>query len=423
MGIEQDLRAEWDIPPLRGLWRRAREALESPSAPPTFRLELPDDETRRTVGDLYGRPLWGEGTRINVSKLDAAVRASKFGLGLREVVEILHASPLEPAGSTESLAERRYAAQYETFHQALAAHGLDRTAWAATWCTWVCQFGRVAEADQEPVARQAAAVLAETAGDPARRGWTWRAELAARAGADDLLDEGTALSRVVLRGLAEAHGVAAPSSERERQSVWEHARVASDGLSDTVLCWALPWESAETAALRAGTGSGAPAHVTLADLRAALDPLVAAGTTVAVCENPRVLEAALAAGAHHPLVAVGEHISPAARELLRRLFTAGARVRVHADFDWAGLRVVGALHAEGARPWRLGAADYRAALDRAAAKRRDLGVLSGQPVQTPWDPQLSELLGTAGRTVSEEAVLPDLLEDLRTGLDRAAGDC
>src|SRR5699024_5728729 len=141
-----------------------------------------------------------------------------------------------------------------------------------------------AEADQEPVARQAAAVLAATAGEPAQRGWTWRAELAARAGAADLLDEGTALSRVVLRGLAEAHGLAAPSSERERRAVWEHARVAADGISDPVLCWALPWESAETAALR--TGSGAPAHVTLADLRAAPDPLVAAGTTVAVCENP-----------------------------------------------------------------------------------------------------------------------------------------
>ncbi|MHA6803001.1 DUF2399 domain-containing protein [Salinifilum ghardaiensis] len=415
MGIEQDLRAEWDIAPLRGLWQRAREALESPSAPPTFRLELPDDETRRAVGELYGRPLWGDGTRINVSKLDAAVRASRFGLGLREVVEILHDSPVQRADSAEALAEKRHAAQYEAFRRALAAHGLERTAWAATWCTWVCQFGRVAEDDQEAVARQAAAVLAETAGDPARRGWTWRAELAARAGAADLLDEGTTLSRVVLRGLAEAHGLAAPSSERERRAVWGHARVASDGVSDTVLCWALPWESAEMAAPRAR--AGAPSHVTLADLRAAPDPLVAPGTPVAVCENPRVLEAALAAGVHHPLVAVDDGSSPAAQELLRRLFTAGARVRVHADFDWAGLRVAAALHAEGAQPWRLGSADYRAALDRAAAERRDLGVLSGQPVATPWDPQLSELLGTAGRTAAEEAVLPELLEDLRTGLE------
>ncbi|QIZ36568.1 DUF2399 domain-containing protein [Saccharopolyspora sp. ASAGF58] len=42
--------------------------------------------------------------------------------------------------------------------------------------------------------------------------------------------------------------------------------------------------------------------------------------------------------------------------------------------------------------------------------------LVGTPLETPWDPQLAELMATTARAIEEEAVLPTLLTDLRTGL-------
>jgi uncharacterized protein (TIGR02679 family) len=54
--------------------------------------------------------------------------------------------------------------------------------------------------------------------------------------------------------------------------------------------------------------------------------------------------------------------SAAPQTLLAQLAAAGARLRYHGDFDWAGLVIGNFVVREfGAEPWRFGEADYLAA--------------------------------------------------------------
>lgn len=423
MSDAEDIRAVWGTAELRGLWARVREVLESPEQPATFRLELPDEATRKAVGDVYGRPMWGQGTRINVSKLDTELRENtRFGLGLEQVLEILHDRPVNKRESpTAARAERRDRVT-DVLHSALAEQNLADESWAPPWMQWLHQYGRVAENELDDVARRAAAVLARLVLDPDRspRTWTSRAELAVRfGGGAHLLDSGMTLSRVVLRAATLAHGVEAPGNERDRRKLWELCGVTLDAVSATALCWALPLAGSDewSQGIRGRTALGLPAQLTHLDLGAAPEHLVDAGTTVAVCENPRVLEAAVQEGIRHPLVCVSGHPSTVVVELLHRLGANGATLRYHGDFDWAGLTIARSLWKHhGAGLWRMAAADYREAVNLASAERIDLPTLTGESTEAPWDPELPELMSTAGRAIEEEVVLPDLLADLRTGL-------
>ncbi|EQD85647.1 uncharacterized protein (TIGR02679 family) [Saccharopolyspora erythraea NRRL 2338] len=415
MADTDDVRARWDVEPLRGLWEKAREVLESPEQPSTFRLELPDEETQTAVGELLGRPMLGYGTRIKVSTLDERVRGAGLGVGLAEVLEILHGRPVSRTSSmssTSSVADEPRAA----VRAALAEHSLGDAPWADEWARWLHQYGRVPEDELDVVVRRAAAVLAELALDRAPVAWTSRADLAARTGDAHGLDSGTTLSRVVLRAAALAHDVAAPGNEHERRALWERCGVALDGVSATVLCWSLPLTGADdwSRSVLRRTAAGLPSHLTHLDLQAAPARLVEPGTTLTVCENPRVLEAALRDDIGHPLVCLSGQPTTAGLELLRRLADDGAVLRYHGDFDWPGVGVAGALRTQlGVEPWRMTAADYRRALDDAARDRIDLPSLIGAPVETPWDPALADLMATSGRAVEEETLLPALLAVLR----------
>jgi uncharacterized protein (TIGR02679 family) len=422
MGEAEDIRAVWDTEQLRGLWDKAREALESPDPPATFRLELPDERTRDAVGEVYGRTMWGLGTRINVSKLDTQLREhTRFGLGLEEVLEILHGRPVTRRESASADRADRRERVIETLRSALAEHGLAEAAWAQPWMQWLYQYGRVAEDEWERVAGRAAAVLARLVLGPDVPGtWTSRADLATRyGGGAHQLDNGMTLSRVVLRAAALAHGVHMPANERDRRALWERSGVTLDAVSATVLCWALPVVGSDewSSVVRQRTSIGLPTHLTHHDLHAAPVRLVEPEATIAVCENPRVLEAAAQEQIAHPLVCISGHPTTVATELLHRLTADGATLRYHGDFDWAGVTIAQSIRANhSAGLWRMSAVDYREALNLAAAQRSDLPNLVGTPVDTPWDPDLSELMSTAARAVEEEMVLPTLLDDLRTGL-------
>lgn len=423
MNDAENIRAVWGISQLEGLWDKARQALEAPDKPATFRLELPDQQTRDKVGEVYGRPMWGQGTRINVSKLDRALRDTRFGLGLADVLEILHERPVVTRDSASAARTERRDRVTEVFTAALRDHGLADAPWAGAWVGWVQQFGRVAEQDLDAVAQRSAAVLARMTltPDTEPRAWRSRADLAAElAGGAHELDNGTTLSRVVLRAAAIAHRTDSPANEAQRRKLWERCGVTLDAVSSTVLSWALPihGDSALAWTTRARTESGLPTHLTQLDLRAAPERLVDAGTVIAVCENPRVLEAAATEGVAHPLVCTSGQLATIAVQLLDRLRADGAELRYHGDFDWAGVSIFRPLYEQDmALPWRMSAADYREAVNRASAQRVDLPVLTGEPGATPWDPELAELMSTAGRGVEEETVLDDLLADLRRGLE------
>ncbi|UUU37047.1 DUF2399 domain-containing protein [Streptomyces sp. CA-210063] len=66
-----------------------------------------------------------------------------------------------------------------------------------------------------------------------------------------------------------------------------------------------------------------------------------------------------------------------------------------------------AMARHGARPWRMTAADYTAALGKGGSTP-----LAGPPAASPWDPGLALAMEASGSTVMEERLLPALLSDL-----------
>jgi uncharacterized protein (TIGR02679 family) len=95
--------------------------------------------------------------------------------------------------------------------------------------------------------------------------------------------------------------------------------------------------------------------------------------------------------------------------LLKALTAAGARLRVHADLDWGGLRIAAQVLAEaGGSPWHMAAADYRAAVETAGHGPP----LGGRRAQADWDPDLALAMLEGGRAVMEEQMLDVLLGDL-----------
>lgn len=195
-----------------------------------------------------------------------------------------------------------------------------------------------------------------------------------------------------------------------RREVWASVGLLRDELSSNVLTLGLPGDSSATGRMLTILGeAGEPAVVTLRQLRQPLGWQLT-GTTISVCQNPAVItEAADQLGsASAPLVCVGGQPGLAAMTLLRAAVAAGARLRYHGDFDWAGIRTGNVLFAQlPCSPWRFRAADYLAAIEGTT------GIpLTGDPLTCTWDTDLSDALAEHGRAVAEERVLDGLLADL-----------
>lgn len=131
-------------------------------------------------------------------------------------------------------------------------------------------------------------------------------------------------------------------------------------------------------------------HLTLRDLRR-LDLDVPAAGVVYVCENPRILEAAVDTGSRHAIVCTMGQPAVVVTAVLDRLGTAGAELRYHGDFDWSDIAIANALvGTHGCRPWRFGARDYVDALASLAptvAELPPLGSAPTQPAGTPSSPR------------------------------------
>lgn len=378
------------------LWRQARKAVQRGQVKLGYKAPTP--RAAAVVSELLGRAVEaGVGTTIVVSELDSLVLA-RFGLGLPEVLARVHGEPAAFNPEQPSVDAARRAWTDEILLRCLDAAGLAGAGWAPTWVNQVRRYAKIAPERLEAPARQAAAVLAllhlDRATPPAR--WWSRAELAGRTGDPAAMDAGSRTADLVLRAAALAHGVPHPHRGQERR-LWVRCGVVDDLLSSTVLCANL-------------AGRASPTHLPLREARDG-DLAVAPGTLVTVCAHPRLVELAAALGA--PLVCVSAHLNPAARVLLSRLAAAGARIRHHADLDPAGLLLTREIAAmTGGTPWRMTAADYRAALEAAHRDGIDLPPLDDEPGPTPWDPELPSAM-RAGWAVPEENVLQVLLADLR----------
>lgn len=94
--------------------------------------------------------------------------------------------------------------------------------------------------------------------------------------------------------------------------------------------------------------------------------------------------------------------------ILRRGIADGADLRVHADFDWGGIRIANVLHTRlPVRPWQYDAAAYHIAC------RPGYGhTLVGDAVTASWDPELTAAMQRVGHCVEEELVVDRLVDDL-----------
>ncbi len=163
--------------------------------------------------------------------------------------------------------------------------------------------------------------------------------------------------------------------------------------------------------------------------------MVPVGGVVHVCTSPHTVGVVAAAAARRDrsrtppalldrgvpiLVCTDGPPGVAVVELLERLSGAGAEVRFHGDFDWAGLRI-GSTLAERVpwTPWRFSTMDYAQAvaalvvgeLPDAPTDREQL-TLRGAPAASPWDPLLAATMEERGAVIEEGDLAGWLVADL-----------
>jgi uncharacterized protein (TIGR02679 family) len=212
-----------------------------------------------------------------------------------------------------------------------------------------------------------------------------------------------------MRAAAAVVGCEYPGTAVGRRSLWREVGVVTDEVSSTALTAGL---RADGSWLDARTDAGWESHLTARDLRR-IEVRPPRGGVVHVCENPRVLEAAVDAGAGAAIVCTMGQPAGVVTALLRNLVGAGAGLRYHGDFDWPGIAIANGVFAlGGCRPWRFGADDYLDALARLVPMVGDLPLLGDAPVTASWDVALTDEMQRARRAIHEELVLDVLLSDL-----------
>jgi uncharacterized protein (TIGR02679 family) len=380
---------------------------------------LPAEAADR-YADLLGLRVRPAGrTRVNLTRIDAALRAIPGGMPVIALLEALDGplqnrrdrrADLRTARANVWAAARQHPALAK--HQALAGWLADEQA----------QSARLpADPDRRGGIITAALDVAEAlpAGGIGRARLSWqvlRDTKALSVGGSDQHRRAC-----VLRAVAALAGRPTPSDLAAERELWEAVGVSVDPLSSRVLVAGLApgGDHAVARALRARTAAGLASVLTLADIEAWSPEglgLTAAPGRAFVCENPEVVIAALGQlGTACPVLVCTEgrpHL--AAVRLVSMLVAAGARVSVHTDFDWDGLAIAATVIGLGAEPWRMSASDYDGLVARAASQSRPLPTLTGKPVATPWSPDLEKALRKRGVEIHEEdeALLTALLRDL-----------
>jgi uncharacterized protein (TIGR02679 family) len=359
--------------------------------------QLRDDERAALCG-LLGRPAApGASLRFDVGDLDAVLQASGAAASLREALALLD-------GPIENRMVQRAAATQEW----QAIQDVLTDARLAAWLAQPRALGALKRACGGVPARAAqlcaaaSRVLAALPCEP-----TARSHLAARVLGDaHALDNGRAVASLVLAVLRHARLDDLDDVEQEEsvRSQWAAVGVLINELARPVLFLNLPGHHGDP---------GEPAYLSLRGLLRRRHDWPVAQRDVFVCENPNIVAvAADALGARcAPLVCTDGMPAAAQRTLLLQLVAAGAQLRYHGDFDWAGIAIGNVVMAEfGAQSWRFGANDYRMAIDGAAPSARRL---DRHGRDAGWDKELKSAMLEGGIPVDEEAVVATLLADLR----------
>ncbi len=433
-------------PALGALWDAVAARLQRNGLSPIGHVVLGDleKEERFALAGLLGRPLTSERVRIDLAGLDRRLRETGIAAGLVAAANSCRGPLTDRRGERAERVARRDAL-WSSWRSQLAEVGLDRAEWCERWAESLRPL-----LGGDPVSSVAALLAAAThcvarlcSDSGAALG---RTELAAEYFGDSHgLDDGSLANAIVLRALAACYRAPTPKTAGARRLLWQQAGVLCDEVSTTVLCYGLVPPSAGSPAGSGIDVEGRPAHassadqadrppvdgssvsgrllasrsmagwethLTLRDLRR-LERVVDDGTEVFVCENPRVLEAAMEASSKAAIVCTSGNPTLVVTRLLERLVSDGARLRYHGDFDWPGVAIANrVVERFGAGPWRMAKEDYEAALVAAGPAVAELPRLDGSPVRAVWAPDLTSAMQRAGRAVHEEAVLGQLVGDL-----------
>lgn len=432
-----------DRPSLAGdemapVWDAVRRRLERQGLDNRGRVRLPDvpANARLTVQALTRRR---SSTTVDLARLEEALRRLGVGADLPSALAAL-GHPVSTAAA-ERRAERKAAASAREVARAEAATWDEP--WRDEWIDGVIRAGGMRGLDAAgavALVRSVRTILdaldsggtpgtldghdsggspgtldgpgtvddhdgREAAASPTTRSVVSRVDLAARLfGSSHALDTGTRLEAATTRALELRQGAADP------RDLWERSGAHLDLTSGPALTWRLPLraDSPLTGLAEQATALGVPLHLTQLALRR--HPVAATpGADVLVAENPRVVEAAAQMDVPTPVVAANGNPSGAVRLLLDQLAESGARLRYHGDFDAAGLAICGRMAGIGLVPWRMTAADYEAAVERACAARVTLSHEPAPAPPTPWDEALRIAFDRHRLVVHEERLLPDLL--------------
>ncbi len=415
--------------PLRRRLRRPFEGVSSHGTAPTrFRLGGLETDEVALIASLMGRPVRVHATSIevDVAAIDTALMHAGLATSLKAALEQLD-GPIVRRSEARLAASARWSGVVGGCSDARLTDCLTTPGGLGLLKRLSRQDANAAEALCGRVARVLAALPATG---------TARAELAARILGDaHALDAGQPVATLVLAALRHGDRVAqihdeqpgeeasaetdraevlrsdeptnvrsAADSERDRH-VWARAGVLVNELARPALVLNLPLTGGGVLGR-----AGEPTHITLRALVRAPPSFDVSGRLISVCENPNVvaLVADRLGDTAAPLVSTEGMPAAAQRTLLLALAVAGARLRHHGDFDWAGLRIAATVMSIcGAAPWRFTTDHYLDATARFAG-----APLVGNPAPCPWDPSLADAMQGRGLAIPEEATIDDLIEDL-----------
>jgi uncharacterized protein (TIGR02679 family) len=394
---------------LRKRLRRHFEREKADRARGVFRLSAVSPHEYEALASLMGRPLrYASSIQVDVEAIDRALRRANIAVSLRAALQRLDGPIVHLASARDAARSRWSAVAAASRHTGLARY--------LGTATGLGVLKRLSQQDPIVAARlreRADAVLARLPAEGLPR-----AQLAAETLGDaHALDGGQPTATLVLAVWRQGDGssdlyedIIGDDGHREgpARDVWARAGVLVNELARPVLFLNMPTGGADLA-----VASGEPSYASLRMLLRSPPSWAVAGRDVYLCENPNVIAiAADRLGARCAPMACTDGMPAAAqRTLLAHLAKAGARLNYHGDFDWPGLRIANlVIGAYGARPWRLGAADYVSAVE--ASPCRELR-LSGLPVVAAWDAALAAAMLDRGVAIPEEGVVALLLDDLQ----------
>ena len=341
------------------------------------RPDLPA-ETWLALSRLTGQK---PGQTLDLAVLDAALKCSRYAVGLPAVLEALNGAPMVVKRQARETLEARWAELLASVSDADWQAALRRDEAGAALLRAELKAGGEADRLVQLVTQALGAARSETLSFP-----VLAAHLSGNAHALDLDTTAGKVFRAALHAL----NVPVPLRDGVSSTVLIANIRGPDWLAAlTGHCLALPWREVQ-----------------------AMKAVQVVGNTLWVVENPSVFEALHAAYPFVPLLCTSGQPKAAAAALLARL-PASTTAHLSCDLDLGGLRIAAHLMRSVPldwKPWRMDAAAHALASGRGAAPLKgDPAGLAGYAAQFPG---LVAALQKSGQGAHQENLLPELLADV-----------